>query len=66
MAIRVARVKITTHCIVGTFVGAFVVGAINAGVISAGIDGFYTQLSFGLVIIVWLVIQTLIRKRMQG
>ena len=52
--------------IVGTFVGAFVVGSINAGVISAGIDGFYTQLFFGLVIIVSLVIQTLIRKRMQG
>lgn len=52
--------------IVGTFVGAFVVGSINAGVISAGIDGFYTQLFFGLVIIVSLVIQTLIRRRMQG
>jgi simple sugar transport system permease protein len=49
--------------IVGTFVGAFVVGAINAGVISAGIDGFYTQLFFGLVIIVSLVIQTVIRNR---
>lgn len=52
--------------IVGTFVGAFVVGAINAGVIAIGFDGFYTQLFFGLVIIVSLIIQTLIRNRMRS
>jgi simple sugar transport system permease protein len=55
-----------TGTIVGTFVGAFVVGAINAGVIAMGLDGFYTQLFFGLVIIVSLTIQTLIRRRMQS
>ena len=52
--------------IVGTFIGAFVIGAINAGIISAGIDGFYTQLFFGLVIIVSLVIQTIISRRLRG
>lgn len=51
--------------IVGTFVGAFIVGSINAGVISAGIQGFYTQLFFGLVIILSLVLQTLISRRMK-
>jgi simple sugar transport system permease protein len=37
-----------------------------AGIISAGIDGFYTQLFFGLVIIISLVFQTIISKRMRS
>ncbi|HEY8474151.1 MAG TPA: ABC transporter permease [Natronosporangium sp.] len=51
--------------IVGTFIGAFVVGAINAGVVSAGMDGFYTELFFGLVIVLSLVLQTLITRWMR-
>lgn len=54
-----------TGSIVGTFVGTFMVGAIEAGVISAGMHGFYTQLFFGLVIILSLVLQTIISKRMR-
>lgn len=54
-----------TGSIVGTFIGAFAIGAINAGVISAGAGGFYTQLYFGLVIMVSLVLQTLISGRMR-
>lgn len=51
--------------ILGTFLGALMVGSINAGVISAGIDGFYTQLFFGLVIIISLVFQTVLSRRMK-
>jgi simple sugar transport system permease protein len=51
--------------IFGTFLGALMVGSINAGVVSAGIDGFYTNLFFGLIIIVSLVMQTLISRRMK-
>jgi simple sugar transport system permease protein len=54
-----------TGSIVGTFVGAFTIGAINAGVVSAGVGGFYTQLYFGLVIMISLVLQTLISGRMR-
>lgn len=54
-----------TGSIVGTFVGTFMVGAINAGVVSAGGHGFYTELFFGLVVIGSLVLQTLISKRMR-
>ena len=45
---------------VGTFVAAFIIGAINAGVVSAGVNAFYTQLAFGFVISV--VLQTLIDR----
>jgi ribose/xylose/arabinose/galactoside ABC-type transport system permease subunit len=54
-----------TGSITGTFVGSFIIGSINAGVISAGIQGFYSQLFFGLVIILSLVLQTLISRRMR-
>lgn len=51
--------------ITGTFIGAFMIGAVNAGVISAGMDGFYTELFFGLVIVLSLVLQIVISKRMR-
>jgi simple sugar transport system permease protein len=54
-----------TGSIVGTFVGAFTIGAINAGVVSAGAGGFYTQLYFGLVVMLSLMLQTLISGRMR-
>ncbi len=41
-----------TGSVVGTFVASFIIGAINAGIVSAGINAFYTQLAFGLVIVI--------------
>lgn len=55
-----------TGSIVGTFVATYIIGAINAGVVSAGINAFYTQLVFGLVIVVSVVLQTLIERRVRG
>ena len=49
----------------GTFVAAFIIGAINAGIVSAGINAFYTQLAFGLVIVVSVVLQTVIERRIR-
>lgn len=49
--------------IVGTVVGSFIIGAINAGIVSAGINGFWTQLFFGLVIVASVVLQTLIWRQ---
>jgi simple sugar transport system permease protein len=51
--------------VTGTFIGAFVIGAINAGIVSAGINGYWTQLFFGLVIIASVVLQTLITRRVR-
>lgn len=55
-----------TGSIVGSFVASYIVGAINAGVVSAGINAFYTQLVFGLVIVVSVVLQTIIERRVRG
>jgi simple sugar transport system permease protein len=54
-----------TGSVVGTFVAAFIIGSINAGIVSAGVNAFYTQLAFGLVIVVSVVLQTLIDRRIR-
>ncbi len=54
-----------TGSVVGTFVASFIIGAINAGIVSAGINAFYTQLAFGLVIVVSVVLQILIDRRIR-
>lgn len=49
--------------IYGTFVASFIIGAINAGIVAIGLSGFYTQLIYGLIIVLSVVIQTVVRKR---
>lgn len=51
--------------IVGTFVGSFIIGAINAGIVASGINAFYTQVFFGLVIIVSVIMQAIISHRVK-
>lgn len=51
--------------VIGTAVAAYIIGAINAGIVSAGVNAFYTQLAFGLVIIVSVVLQTVIERRVR-
>ena len=54
-----------TGSVVGTFVASYIIGAINAGIVSAGINAFYTQLCFGLVIVISVVLQTIIERRIR-
>ena len=54
-----------TGSIIGSFVAAYIIGAINAGIVSAGINAFYTQLAFGLVIVISVVLQTIIERRVR-
>ena len=54
-----------TGSVIGSFVAAYIIGAINAGIVSAGINAFYTQLCFGLVIIVSVVLQTIIDRKIR-
>ncbi len=50
--------------IYGTFVASFIIGAINAGIVAIGLSGFYTQLIYGLIIVLSVVIQTVVGKRL--
>ena len=54
-----------TGSILGSFVASYIVGAINAGIVSAGINAFYTQLCIGLVIIISVVLQTVIDRKVR-
>jgi simple sugar transport system permease protein len=49
--------------ILGTFSGALIIGSLEAGIIAIGLSGFWTQLVYGLIIVVALSIYTLLRKR---
>jgi len=54
-----------TGSIFGTLIGGFIIGALNAGIVSAGINAFWTQAVFGLVIVFSVVMQTLITRRVR-
>lgn len=51
--------------VTGTFVGSFIIGAINAGIVASGINAFYTQVFFGLVIILSVIMQAVISRRIK-
>jgi simple sugar transport system permease protein len=52
-----------TGTIFGTFVASFIIGAINAGIVAVGLSGFWTQLIYGLIIVLSVILQTLIGRR---
>jgi simple sugar transport system permease protein len=49
----------------GTFVASFIIGAINAGIVAAGLTGFWTSLIYGLIIVVSVSLQTMVSKRIK-
>jgi simple sugar transport system permease protein len=53
-----------TGTIYGTFIASFIVGAINAGIVAVGMSGFWTQLIYGLIIVLSVIAQTLVSKRL--
>ena len=53
-----------TGTIFGTLVAAFIIGAINAGIVAAGMAGFWTQLIYGLIIVGSVSMQVILRKRL--
>lgn len=53
-----------TGTIFGTFVASFVIGAINAGIVAAGLTGFWTNVIYGLIIVVSVLLQALLSRRL--
>ena len=51
--------------ILGTFLGAFIIGAIEAATVAIGLTGFWTQLIYGLIIVLSVIMHTYLRKRVE-
>jgi simple sugar transport system permease protein len=52
-----------TGTILGTFLGAFIIGAIEAATVAVGLTGFWTQLIYGFIIVLSVMMHTYLRKR---
>ena len=48
--------------IFGTFVGPVIIGAINAGIMAVDLSGLWTQLIYGLIIVLSVALQQLISR----
>jgi len=53
-----------TGTILGTFVGCFIIGAIEAGTVAIGLTGFWTQLLYGLIIVLSVAMQAVLHRRL--
>ena len=51
--------------IFGTFVAAFVIGAIEPGIVSLGWTGLLTQVIYGAVIVGALIMQSVVMRRVR-
>jgi len=49
--------------ILGTFIGAFIIGAIEAATVAIGLTGYWTQLIYGFIIVISVIMHTYLRKR---
>jgi simple sugar transport system permease protein len=54
-----------TGTVFGTFIACFIIGAIEAGVVAIGLTGFWTQLLYGLIIVVSVAFQSILRRRLE-
>jgi simple sugar transport system permease protein len=51
--------------IFGTFVACFMIGSIEAGIVAIGMTGFWTQLIYGLTIVVSVSMHAILKRRME-
>ena len=54
-----------TGTILGTFVGCYIIGAIEPGTMAVGLTGYWTQLIYGLIIVVSVAMHTFLRRRVR-
>lgn len=53
-----------TGTILGTFVGCFIIGTIEAGTVAVGLSGFWTQLIYGLIIVLSVAMHAALNRRL--
>jgi simple sugar transport system permease protein len=51
--------------IYGTFLGAFMIGGIQAGIVAVGLTDYYTQFIYGAVVLAAVTIHALLQRRFQ-
>ena len=51
--------------IYGTFLGAFMIGAIQAGIVAVGLTDYYTNLIYGAVILAAVAVHALLQRRFE-
>jgi simple sugar transport system permease protein len=49
----------------GTFIGAFMIGGIVAGIVAVGLTDYYTNLIYGAVVLISVSIHALLRRRFE-
>ena len=49
--------------IFGTFIGCIIIGSLEAGIISVGLTGFWTQLIYGLIIVISVSVHSILRRK---
>jgi simple sugar transport system permease protein len=49
--------------ILGTFIGAFMIGGITAGIVAAGYTDFYTNLIYGAIVLISVSIHAVLQRR---
>jgi simple sugar transport system permease protein len=54
-----------TGTILGTLIGCFIIGAIEAGIVAIGLTGFWTQLIYGLIIIISVSMHAALSRRLK-
>lgn len=54
-----------TGTVFGTFVATFIIGSINGGIVAVGLTGFWTQLIYGLIIVLSVAMHSLLRRRIK-
>jgi simple sugar transport system permease protein len=52
-----------TGTILGTFLGTFIIGSIDAATVAVGLTGFLTQLIYGFIIVLSVTMHSYLRKR---
>jgi len=53
-----------TGTILGTFVACFIIAIIEPGIVAIGLTGFWTQLLYGLIIVLSVAMQAVLSRRL--